>query len=213
MKLENRLAAGKVGQLNGNTAVETARTQQSRIEAIGTVGGRENDDALVVIKTVHLRKQLVERLLALIVTAKAAAIALLADGIDLIDKDDAGGLFLCLFEQVANLGGAATDEHFDELGTGNREERNARLAGNGFGKKGLTGSRRADEQHATRQLGADLLIALGLLEEIDDLFKRLLSLFLACDVFKGNAHVFRRDNACARLAEAAAPEAAAAEIH
>ena len=145
MKLKNVLTAGQVGQLNGDTAVKTAGAQQGRVEAVGAVGCGQNNDTLVVVEAVHLGQQLVERLLALVVAAKAAAIALLADSIDLVDKDDARGLFLGLLKQVTHLGGAATDEHLNELGARNAKERHARLAGNSLGEQGLTGARRANE--------------------------------------------------------------------
>ena len=87
----------------------------------------------MVIEAIHLGQQLIERLLALVVAAKAAAIALLTNSIDLVDKDDARGLFLGLLKQVAHLGGATADEHLDELRTRNAKERNTSLAGNSLG--------------------------------------------------------------------------------
>ena len=118
----------------GDAAVKTAGAQQGRVKAVGTVGGSEDDDALVVIEAVHLGQQLVERLLALIIAAKAAAVTLFADGIDLVDKHDTRGLFLGLLKQVANLGGAAADKHLDELRARNAKERHARLAGHSLGE-------------------------------------------------------------------------------
>ena len=133
MQLENVLAAGQIGQLNGNAAVKTTGARQGRIEAVGTVGGSEDNDTLVVIEAIHLGQQLIERLLALVVAAKAAAVTLFADGIDLVDKHNARGLFLGLLKQVAHLGGATADEHLDELRTRNAKERNTSLAGNSLG--------------------------------------------------------------------------------
>lgn len=90
VKLEDVLAAGQVGQLNGDAAVKTTGAQQSGIEAVRTVGGSEDDDTLVVVEAIHLGQQLVERLLTLVVAAKAATVTLFADGINLIDKYDTG---------------------------------------------------------------------------------------------------------------------------
>ena len=50
-----------------------------------------------------------------------------------------------------------------------RQERHAGLAGDGPGDEGLAGARRADEQHALGDAGADLAELLGVLEEVDDL--------------------------------------------
>ena len=143
----------------------------------------------MVIEAVHLGQQLVERLLALVVAAKAAAIALFADGIDLVDKDDARGLFLGLLKQIADLGGATADEHLDELRTRNAKERHARLAGNSLGEQGFTGTRRANKESTARQLGANFLVALRLLQKVDDLLEGFLGLFLASDILKGHAHI------------------------
>ena len=213
MQLKNVLTAGQVGQLNGDTAVKTTGAQQGRVKAVRAVGSSENDDALVVIEAVHLGQQLVERLLALVVATKATAIALLADGIDLIDKDDTRGLFLGLLKQVTNLGGTAADEHLDELRTRNTKERHARLAGNSLGKQGLTGTRRADKKSTTRQLGADFLVALRLLQKVDDLLEGFLGLFLAGDILKGHAHVLGGDHARAGLTQSAAAKTTAAKVH
>ena len=49
-----------------------------------------------------------------------------------------------------------TDEHLHELRTGQRKERNIRLAGNRLGKQCLTGSRRPYKQGTLRQLRTDL---------------------------------------------------------
>ena len=48
-----------------------------------------DDDALVRLEAVHLDEQLVERLLALFVAERVAAAAA-ADGVELVDEDDAG---------------------------------------------------------------------------------------------------------------------------
>ena len=39
------------------------------------------------------------------------------DAVQFIDKHDAGGIFLCRFEQVTYPGGTDADKHLDELGT------------------------------------------------------------------------------------------------
>ena len=44
------------------------------------------------LEAVHLGEHLVQRLLALVVPAAEAGAALAADGVDLVDEDDRGGL-------------------------------------------------------------------------------------------------------------------------
>ena len=104
-----------IRQADHHLAVETARTQQRRIQHVGTVGGGDDDHALVAFKAVHLHQQLVEGLLALVVTTAETGTTMPPDRIDLVDEDDAGRMFLGLFEHVAHTGRAHTDEHLDEI--------------------------------------------------------------------------------------------------
>src|SRR5690606_12210003 len=64
---QHAFAAAHVGTVHHHAAVEAAGAQQGRVEDIGAVGGRHQDDAFVRVETVHLDEQLVERLLALVV--------------------------------------------------------------------------------------------------------------------------------------------------
>ena len=177
-------AAVDVRAVDHHAAVEAAGAQQRRIEHVGPVGGGDQDHALVGLEAVHLDQQLVERLLALVVAAAEAGAAVAADGVDLVDEDDAGGVLLPLLEQVAHARGADADEHLDEVGAGDREERHVGLAGDGAGEQGLAGSRRAHQQHALGDAAAELLELLGLLEELDDLLQLLLGLLDAGDVLE-----------------------------
>jgi hypothetical protein len=52
-----------------------------------------------------------------------------------------GALFFRLLEHVANARGAHADEHFDEIGAGDREERHLGLAGDRFCEECLAGAR------------------------------------------------------------------------
>ena len=97
--------------------------------------------ALVRVEAVHLDEELVERLLALVVAAAEAGAALAADGVDLVDEDDAGGVLLALLEEVADARGAHADEHLDEVRAADGEEGDVGLAGDGPGQQGLARAR------------------------------------------------------------------------
>ena len=60
-----------------------------------------DDDALVAGEAVHLDEQLVQRLLALFVAERVAAAAA-ADGVELVDEDDAGLVAARVLEQLAD---------------------------------------------------------------------------------------------------------------
>ncbi len=171
MDLEDLLAADDVGVRHHDLAVEAARPQQRRVEHVGPVGGGDQDHALVRLEAVHLDQQLVEGLLALVVAAAEAGAAMAADRVDLVDEDDAGRVLLALLEHVAHAAGADADEHLDEIRAGDREERHVRLAGDGAGEQGLAGAGRADQQHALRDLAAEALEFLRVLQELDDLLE------------------------------------------
>ena len=102
MDFQYRLASRKVGQLNGHAPVKTAWAGERGIERLRTVCRRENNNADIFLETVHFGKQLVEGLLALVVGAELT-VALLADGIDLIDEHYAGGFLFCLAEKIPDL--------------------------------------------------------------------------------------------------------------
>ena len=152
--LEDLVAALQVGAVHGDLPVEPAGAQQRRVQDVGPVGGGDEDDAALDVEAVHLDQQLVEGLLALVVTAAHAGAAVPADGVDLVDEDDGRGVGLGLLEQVADPAGADADEHLDEVRAGDRVERHARLAGHRAGQQRLAGAGRAVQQHALGDLGA-----------------------------------------------------------
>ena len=84
-----------------------------------------------------------------------------------------GRVLLGLLEEVAHARGADADEHLDEVGAGDREERHAGLAGDGAREQRLAGARRAVEQDALRDARAERLELLRVLEELLDLVQLL----------------------------------------
>ena len=93
---QDLLASADVGIGHHHLTVEAARAQQGRIEHVGPVGGGDEDDALVGLEAVHLDQQLIEGLLALVVTSAEAGAAVAADGVDFVDEDDAGRVLFSL---------------------------------------------------------------------------------------------------------------------
>src|SRR5260221_13346604 len=110
-----------VGAVDDDPPIEAARSQQRGIEHVRTVGRRDEAHALVRLETVHFDKELIERLLPFIVPAPKPGPSLPADGVDLIDEYDAGGVLLGLLEQVADAGGPDADEHLNEIRAADRE--------------------------------------------------------------------------------------------
>ncbi len=100
--------------------------------------------------------------------AAEAGAALAADRIDLIDEDDARRVLLGRFEQVTDTGCPDTDEHLDEVRTGDREERDARFAGHRTAEERLTGTRRPHEENPLRNAGTDVVKLVRVFQEIND---------------------------------------------
>ena len=187
MDAENRLASLEIRQFDRNPAVKPSRSEQRLVQRLRTVGRRKDDDALLAVESVHLAQQLIQRLLALVVSADARAVALFADGINLVNEYDTRCLLIRLFKQIAYLSRAHANEHLDELRAGDREERDIALARDRFGQQCFAGARRSDQQRALGQRCADVRIFLRIVQKIDDLGQRLLCLILSGDIRKRDA--------------------------
>ena len=94
-------------------------------------------------------------------------------------RPDRGCPLLRVGEQVANARGTDTDEQLDEARAGDREERDPGLAGTGSREERLAGPRRPYHQHAPRTHRTGLRVALGVLQEVDDLADLLLRALVA----------------------------------
>ena len=199
--LEDRAAAADVRPVEHHVAVEPARAEQRRVEDVGPVGGRDHDHVLVGLEPVHLDEELVEGLLALVVTATEAGATLAADRVDLVDEDDARRVLLGLVEEVADAARADADEHLDELRAADAEEGHARLTGDGLAEQRLAGPGRPDEQHALGDARADRDELVRVLEELDDLVELLLRLVDTGDVDERDRRLVTREQPGAAAAE------------
>src|SRR5690606_19112436 len=183
-------------------AVEATGAQQRAVEHVGAIGGGDDDDALGGVEAVHLHEHGVEGLLAFVVAAAEAGAALTADGVDLVDEDDAGGVFAALLKHVAHAAGADADKHFHEVGAGDAEERDFGFARDGLGEQGLAGAGRADQEDALGDVAAHFLEALRVLEEVHDFGDLLLGLVATGDVGEKDAFALAGEELGLALAEA-----------
>ena len=88
INLEDVLPALDVGRTHINLPVKPAGAHQGGVQNVLPVGGCQDNDAFVFLESIHLHQELVEGLLALIVSAAQARASAAADGVDLIDEDD-----------------------------------------------------------------------------------------------------------------------------
>ncbi|GBD19185.1 hypothetical protein HRbin27_01689 [bacterium HR27] len=187
MDPQNRRAPPLVRQSHHHLPVEPARPQERRIEHVRPVGCRDYHYIGVGLEPVHLDQELIERLLPLVVPDPQPREPLPADRIQLVDEDDRRCLRLRALEQVAHPAGSDSDEHLDELGSADAEERDARFTGHRPRQQRLSGTGRTDQQHTTRQPRSDPVILGGILQKIDDLGEFRLRLLLARHV--GERHL------------------------
>ena len=186
--LQDLAAAGLVGRADGEPAVEPPRAQQGRVEDLGPVGGAEHDHVLGAGEAVHLGQDLVEGLLALVVAADAEGPAAgPADGVQLVDEDDRRGVVLGRLEQVPDAAGAHAHDELDELRGRHEVEGHVGLAGHGPGEQRLAGPGRPGQQHPLGHHGPQPPVAVGVLEEVDDLGHLVLDLVDAGHVGEGGA--------------------------
>src|SRR6516165_11342425 len=135
-----------------------------------------------------------------------------ADGIDFIDKNNAGRVLLALFEHVTHPAGTDADKHLDKAGAGDREERHVRFAGNSSGKQGLAGAWGPDQQHTLRDLTAEALELLRIFEVFDDFLELLLCFIDAGDILESYAPDLLGQQPRPALAETHGPTAAALHL-
>ena len=126
-----------------------------------------------------------------------------ADRVDLVDKHDAGLVFLRLLEEVPHTGGADAHEHLHKIRAGNGKEGNSRFPRYRPRQKRLAGSGRAHQNNAFRYAGAHFQELFRLGQELDNLRQLFLFLIKA-------RHVVKCDLPCVRRKH---PGAALSEIH
>ena len=197
--LEDLPAADAIGPVDDDLPVEAAGAEQRRVEDVGPVRGRDHDDVVLQLEPVHLDEELVQGLLALVVSAAETGAAMATDRVDLVHEHDARRRLLRLLEQVAHARGADADEHLDEVRARDREERHARLARDRAREERLTGARRPVEQDALRDPRAERLELLRVLEELLDLLQLLDRLVHSGHVLEADLRRVRRHPLRARL--------------
>ena len=187
-------AALEIRSVHDDPPVKTAGTKQRLIQDFRPVGRANDQNSLGCFKAVHLGEQLVQGLFSLLVSAAVLGVAASADGVDLVDEDDAGCVLVGLFKEVTHTGCADTDVKLNKVRSCQGEKRHVRLSGYGLGKECFASAGRADQQGSLGELGADLDILARIVQEINDLLQRLLGFVLACDILECDAgillHVF-----------------------
>src|SRR4051794_40806592 len=115
MNFQDALAPAHIRSVDHHAPVKTARAEKCGIEYVRTVRRGYQDHAFVRFKPVHFDEQLIQRLLALVMSAAETSAAVPSDRVDFIDKDNARRILFALLEQVAHAARTHAHKHFDEV--------------------------------------------------------------------------------------------------
>ena len=212
MDAQDRGAAGAVGRLHRDAAVEAPGRSSAESSTSGRLVAASTTTASVDSKpsiSVRIWSSVCSRSsLAPVTLTEPWRERPIASSSSMKMIDGLGGARLR--EQVAHPRGADADDRLDELRRRDREERRVRLAGDRAREQRLAGPRGAREQHAVGHPAAETAVALGVLEEVDDLGQLRLGLVDPGDVGERHADRLRVDAPRARAAELAERAHAAA---
>src|SRR5207244_9981543 len=103
---------------------------------------------------------------------------------------------------VAHATGADADEHLNELGTRDAEERHACFTGDRAAEQRFARAWRTDQQHTLGNPRAERGELLWVLEKLDHFLQLLLGLLDARDVLEGDRRLVAHEHARAALTEA-----------
>ena len=195
VNLEDLPSPGLVGERHLNLTVKASGPQQGLVQDFGAIGRGHDHHPYVGLKAVHLRQQLVECLFALVVGPdRALRRPGLANGVHLVDKDNAGSYGCRLFEQIADPSRAHANKELDKARTVDREEGNARLPCRGLGQQRLARTWRSHHQNALGQLGAQPGETVRFLQKLDNLPELHLHFAHTAHVLESDARHLARDH-------------------
>ena len=120
-------------------------------------------------------------------SAAQAAASLAAHGVDLIDEYNGRGLLFRLLKQIPHTAGAYAHIHLHKIRARDGQKRHIRLPGHRLRQQRLARARRAHQQHALGNMGAQLQILVRLPEKLHDLLQLLFFLVGSGHIVKGDA--------------------------
>ena len=182
MHPQNFFPAFNVRQIDRDLPIEATGPQQSGIKHIGAVRCRDNDDTFLSIEPIHLHQERVQSLFPLVVSTAYAMTTMPADGVDLVDENDAGRRFFSLLEHVPHPGGSDPDKHFHKIGAADGEKGNVGFAGDGPGQQRFTRAGRANQQDPFRNPASELLKLFRIAQKFHQLLDFLFGFLYAGDI-------------------------------
>merc|ERR1740139_25954 len=120
---ENVFPRWLVGQGDVDQLIETARSDQGLVEDVRSVGSPDEEKVLLDTGTVHLGQKLVKNTVTgtTSITATSARSGR-ADGVELVEEEDARSGTSRLVEDATNVGLGFSEPHGEELGSLDRDK-------------------------------------------------------------------------------------------
>mmetsp|Transcript_32867 Transcript_32867/g.69155 ORF Transcript_32867/g.69155 Transcript_32867/m.69155 type:complete len:205 (+) Transcript_32867:209-823(+) len=151
VNLHNRHTILGIGIGEFNLTIDTARTEQRRIQNINTIRGHDHLNVLGGFKPIQLIQQLQHGTLNLRVTSPSSSTPpTLTNGVNLIHKDDTRSSLTRHDEQFTNHAGSLPNVLLYELGTAHADEGTIGVMRHGTCQKSLTRPWRAVQKHSLR---------------------------------------------------------------
>ncbi|KAI6764858.1 hypothetical protein HG531_012745 [Fusarium graminearum] len=179
--LENGDSASNIGQVNIDMSIEASWTSEGLVQHLGQVGGSDDNDLAILIKSVQFGKQLVQCLFGVCLVSR---VALASNSIKLVDKDNGRGLVLGGSEELTDSLGTNANKDLVKLTTRHVEERNTGFTGNGSSKKRLTGTGRTNQEDTLGKLGTEVAKLLRVLQKFDDFLEFFLGFIATVDILE-----------------------------
>src|SRR3972149_1676729 len=139
--------------------------------------------------------------------------AMPANGINLINEDDARCMLLGLLEHITHTGRTNTYKHLDEIRTGDSKERDLGFAGDGLGQECFAGTGRTHHQDTTRNFAAEFLELARVTQELNEFADFFLGLFHTGDIIERHLDLIFSHQPRTALAERKCTTAAATALH
>ena len=156
-------------------AVQAARSEERGVQGIGAVRRHDHLHVHRLVETVHLVEELHEDTLHLAVGARVRVEAGGGDGVNLVDEDDGGRVFLGEPEHVPHHPRALAQVLLHKLGSHDADERGGGVMRHSLGEHRLTGTRGTVQEHAAGRVDANLSVQVKVRQgQLDSLANLLL---------------------------------------
>ena len=131
--LEDFVFGFEVWDWEFNFSIDTSGPDEGWIEAFYFVRGHDNFDFCVGVETVQLIKELEHSSLDFFLSSGVGVVSLGTDGVDFVDEDDGGWVFLCGLEKFSDKFGSISQILLDKFRADNSQESSRGFTGNSLG--------------------------------------------------------------------------------